>query len=100
MVAAGVGVTGNGAGMLDHEIGKVVGQQRLVAPRHFGLVRRLDFECSGAFANRVGVDAGDGRDVRGARGSDARFAHCQAGEQKQSAPESLRGAKLISFRVP
>ncbi len=61
VVVARIGIAGDRARVLDDEIRKTVRKQRAVAPRHFGLVRRLDFEGCGAFPHGVAIDTGDGR---------------------------------------
>jgi len=64
VVVARVGIACDRARVLDDEVGKAVSQQRAVAARHFGLIRRLDFESCGAFPYGVAIDTGDGGDVR------------------------------------
>jgi len=69
-IGARIGVAGDGAVGLGHQIGKPAVDQGLPAPRHLGRVGRFELERRGAVAHRVVVDRRDGGNVGRGRGAD------------------------------
>ena len=69
-VGARIGIAGERAVGLGHQIGEACVDQRLLPPRHLGRVGRLELERGGAVAHRVIVDRRDGGNVGRGRGAD------------------------------
>jgi hypothetical protein len=74
------------------EVGQVAVEDGLVAAAHFGFVGWGDFKGSGGGGDELGVDGGDGRDVRGRGEADqASGFGCGGGYAAGSASGAERG---------
>src|SRR5262249_5200583 len=74
-IGTGIGIAGHGAVHLGDNIREAAVEQRALALRHLGLIRRLELERGGAEPHGVLVDAGDRGNVGRRRGAERDAGH-------------------------
>jgi hypothetical protein len=94
-----IGIAQHGPVALRDEVRITASENRPPTARHFGSIGRLELEGRGPEPDRMGVNGGDGIDVRRFGGADQELRHCSPA-QNDGAPAFAGAPHAATFSVP